>query len=308
MIILNHIRLNKGKINSNWASGFFPDKMITVKHHDFQNIDCIIQFNIYNPYITIKATPFFKLALAAKKPTLVVEEGAFRNYPQYKRIGWNSYKNGIGNFNNDSVDDTRWKLFQQNTRIKIQNWNSPGGSILIMGQLEFDSALIELYDAGYRSFDQWIEEQIKTIRIYTDRPIIVRPHPLGSSVLFKDEARLNTQYKNISVSKNYSSNTTLSGGIGLQEDLKKSYCVITYNSNSVVEAVEKGIPVFTLSSTSSAYDIGHKDLSKIESLDYNIDISTWCNRIAYTVWNDEEIADGSMWRHLRDTIINEQDK
>lgn len=302
MIILNHLKLNKGKIPQEWNIGFNPDKFITSKNYNFEDADCIIQFNIYNPYINIKATPYLKKVSQLNKPILVVEEGAFRNYPQYKRIGWNSYKNGIGNFNNNNVDDSRWKLFQQNTRIKIQSWNSPGSSILIMGQLEFDSALIELYDAGYRSFDQWIEEQIKTIRIYTDRPIIVRPHPLGSSILFKDEARLNAQYKNISVSKNYSSNTTLSGGIGLQEDLKNSYCVITYNSNSVVEAIEKGIPVFTLSSTSSAYDIGHKDLTQIENLNYFIDISTWCNRIAYTVWNNDEITNGSMWRHLREIL------
>lgn len=78
--------------------------------------------------------------------------------------------------------------------------------------------------------------------------------------------------------------------------------MVTYSSNSAVEAAEKGIPIFTLSSTSSAYDIGHKDLSKIESLDYNIDISTWCNKIAYTIWSNEEVADGAMWSHLKEVL------
>lgn len=302
MLIFNTKKLNKGKILESWAPGFLPDNLMTSNKYMLDNIDIYVQFNIYNPYLNNKLNPIYKFILDSNKPFLVCEEGALRQLPKYRRWGWTSYKNGIGNFNNENVDDSRWNRLQQQTGIKFLDWNSPGDNILIMGQLDFDSALIELYDAGYKSFDQWIEKQIKTIRIYTDRSIIVRPHPLGSSTLFKDEARLNTQYKNVSVSKNYNSSSTLSGGIGLQKDLKNSYCAITYNSNSAVEAIEKGIPVFTLSSTSSAYDIGHKDLSKIESLDYNIDISTWCNRIAYTVWNEEEIANGSMWGHLREIL------
>jgi hypothetical protein len=302
MIILNHLKLNKGKIPQDWDIGFRPDKLITSRNYNFEDADCIVQFNIYNPYINIKATPYLKKVSELNKPVLVVEEGAFRNYPQYKRIGWNSYKNGIGNFNNNNVDSKRWNLFQQNTGIKILDWNSPGDSILIMGQLEKDSALIEMYEAGYDSFDSYIIEQIKIIRQYTDRPVVVRPHPVGAKTFYALEEKLNNAYKNISVSKNYNSTTTLNGGKGLAEDLKNAYCVITYSSNSVVEAVEKGIPIFTLSSTSSAYDIGHKDLSKIESLDYNIDISTWCNKIAYTIWNDTEVKSGNMWNHLKEVL------
>lgn len=303
MIILNHLRLNKGKIPHSWNVGFHPDTFITSKNYNFDDADCIVQFNLYNPYRDIKATPYLKLVSEMNKPVLVVEEGAFRQLSQYKRIGWNNYKNGLGNFNNDNVDSSRWHKFVKENNFSIKEWNSPGHAILIMGQLEYDSALIEMYDSGYSSFDDYIVEQIKLIRQYTDRPIIVRPHPLGSKTFYKLEESLNNTYKNISVSKNYSSTTTLNGGPGLEEDLKNAYCVVTYNSNSAVEAVEKGIPVFTLSSTSSAYDIGHKDLSKIESLDYNIDISSWCNKIAYTVWNEDEIKNGSMWSHLRIVLI-----
>jgi len=302
MIIFNTKKLNKGKILEGWAKGFSPDTLMTSNRYTSANIDVYVQFNIYNPYLNNKLNPIYKFILDSNKPFLVCEEGAVRQLPNYKRWGWTSYKNGIGNFNNNNVDDYRWNKIQKDTGISFADWNSPGDSILIMGQLEKDSALIEMYNAGYNSFDSYIIEQIKIIRRYTDRPIVVRPHPVGAKTFYALEENLNNAYKNISVSKNYNSTTTLNGGKGLEEDLNNAYCVVTYSSNSAVEAVEKGIPIFTLSSTSSAYDIGHKDLSKIESLDYNIDISTWFNKIAYTIWNNEEITNGLMWSHLKEVL------
>jgi len=39
--------------------------------------------------------------------------------------------------------------------------------------------------------------------------------------------------------------------------------------------------------------------TQIENLDYNIDMSNWCNMISYTIWNNEEVLNGDMWQHLR---------
>lgn len=284
------------------ASG---DKFILTNFNKGQfveSVDCFVQFNIFNPYFKYKNKSIpnsYKFILNSKKPFLVCEEGAIRSLSNYKRWGWTSYKNKIGKFNNNNVSSDRWDKIQQLTNIRFLNWNSPGDNILIMGQLERDSALIEMYDAGYKTFDEYIIKQIKIIRHYTDRPIVIRSHPLGVKRFYELEEDLNNQYKNIKVSKNYNSETKLNGGKGLEEDLTRSYCVITYNSNSAVEAVEKGIPIFTLNSTSAAYEIGHKDLSQIENLNYDVDTSAWCNKIAYTIWNEDEVADGSMWRHLR---------
>jgi len=280
------------------------DKYIATKYVEDKeyNTNCFVQFNIYNPYLKYnrqEKADAYKHVLNTQLPFLVCEEGAMRQLPNYRRWGWTSYKNGIGEFNNNHVDNSRWLKIKKENNLNFINWNSPGDNILIMGQLEGDSALIEMYNAGYKSFDNYIIDQIKEIRKYTDRNIVIRPHPLGTTKLYKEEKLINDIYKNVSISKNFNSTTTLNGGTGLQEDFKNAYCVVTFSSNSCVEAIEKGIPIFTLSSTSSAYDIGHKCLSKIEQLDYNIDISTWCNMISYTIWNNEEVANGDMWQHLR---------
>lgn len=305
MIITGFKQIVKNKIEQ-FESGvrrhkdsYTSTKYVVDKNY---NTDCFVQFNIYNPYLTYNRQDkidAYKYVLSTNLPFLVCEEGAMRQLPTYKRWGWTSYKNGIGKFNNTNVDDSRWLKIQKENNLNFADWNSPGDNILIMGQLEGDSALIEMYDAGYKSFDDYIVDQIKEIRKYTERPIVVRLHPLGSKALYNKEEYLNNTYKNISMSKNYNSTTTLNGGLGLKEDFDNAYCVVTYSSNSCVEAVEKGIPIFTLSSTSSAYDIGHKCFSQIENLDYNIQINTWCNKIAYTIWNNEEIANGTMWEHLR---------
>jgi hypothetical protein len=305
MIITGFKQIVKNKIEQ-FESGVrrHKDTYISTKYFANReyNTDCFVQFNIYNPYLTYNRqdkVDAYNYVLKTQLPFLVCEEGAMRQLPNYKRWGWTSYKNGIGNFNNDNVDNSRWLKIQKETGIKFAEWNSPGDNILIMGQLEGDSALIEMYDAGYKTFNDYIIDQIKKIRKYTDRPIVIRPHPLGAKTLYNKEVDLNKAYKNISISKNYNSTTTINGGAGLQEDFKNAYCVVTYSSNSCVEAVENGIPIFTLSNTSSAYDIGHKCFSQIENLDYSIEISTWCNKIAYTIWNSKEILNGDMWEHLR---------
>jgi hypothetical protein len=106
---------------------------------------------------------------------------------------------------------------------------------------------------------------------------------------------------NVSISENFSVDEAnqVFGGEGLFKDLKKAHAVITYNSNSIVEAICDGVPVFALDQGSVAYDIAHKDLSLIENLDRSIDISNWCSRVAYTMWNNKEIERGETWAHLK---------
>ena len=233
MIVTGFKQNIKNKIG-NFKAGLelHGDTYIYKKYHAYNEYtsDCFVQFNVFNPYLTYNnplKSELYQYILKSNKPFLVCEEGAIRQLPNYKRWGWTSYKNGIGNFNNNNVDSTRWRTLQSTTGIEFSNWNSPGDNILIMGQLEGDSALIELYDLGYKSFDDYIIEQIEIIRQYTDRPIVVRPHPVGAKTFYNLEKDLNTKYKNIKVSRNYNSTTTLNGGRGLTEDLKTAYCVIT---------------------------------------------------------------------------------
>lgn len=273
--------------------------------NNFENADVFVQFNIFNPYLKynrlIKKYAY-EYILNSNKPFLVCEEGTFRQFPNYKRFGWYNYKNVLGTFLNEDVDESRWNVFKKKNNLEIKEWKSQGDYILIMAQIEYDSALIEMYDQGYKSFFEYLKSVIKEIKKHTDRPILVRPHPKDN---VKDFSFLENLL-NVEISQNFSitDEFTKNGGAGLQKDFDRAYCVVTFNSNSSVEAVCNGLPVFSLDKTSPTYEISHTRLSDIENIKYDIDIKEWCNKIAYTVWNEEEITNGTMWSHLRN--INEQ--
>ena len=269
--------------------------------------DCFYQTNLLKPkfmhgkrYINQGAK--YEYILKSKKPFLVSESEPFREYGGWLRYGWTSYGWGDGNFNNANVGSERWNKFESKTGIKIKDWHSPGDAILIMGQKEGDSALVRLYEQGYTSFYDWVDYIIKEIRKYTDRPIVVRPHPRGASKGMKRFTSNTSQYKNVSVSVNQTRGGN-QGGIGLDQDLANAYCVVTFNSLSAVEAVTRGIPVYALDYGSMVWPIAHKDFSQIENLDYNISLQDWKNKIAYTMWNKHEVKRGDMWAHLKTYIL-----
>ena len=243
---------------------------------------------------------------AAGKPYIVSESEPFREHPGWLRFGWNSYRWNDANWNNDNVGPERWNRFENMTGIKFKDWHSPGGNILIMGQKEGDSSLVNIYKAGYASVYDWIAEQCKTIRKYTDRPIVIRPHPrnLDRGAKIVTQLLKKTNLTNITMSPNLTRGGS-QGGEGLDKDLNNAYCVVTYNSLSGVEAVVKGIPVFALDGGSMAWPVAHTDLSKIESLNYNIDLQDWKNKIAYSMWNKKDVQTGECWSHLKQVYFKD---
>ena len=269
------------------------------------NADCFLQFNILNPYRENRRdrVAAYRYIINSGKPYLVWEEGNFRQIPQYKKFGWWSYLRS-GRFNNTIVDVDRWQKIQRNTGIAVEPWAKHGDEIVIMGQLDGDSALMSLYDLGYFTFQQWVEEAIESIRQNSDRTICIRPHPLDKRSYLKNESELRKKYKNVYVSQNYSSTTTLNGGSGLQQDLDKAWCVITYTSNSAIEAVCKGVPVFAMSVESAAWDVAHHSFDDVENLSYSKDVDQWLHQIAYTIWTAEEISKGETWAHLKPVYFN----
>lgn len=261
-----------------------------------ESADAFVQTNMLKPKFTIKnkLSPY-EYILKSGKPFLVNESPSFRRVEKklvYKRYGWYSYKWTDGIFGHLNSPSDRWQKFQKATGINIKDWNSPGDSIIFMGQKEGDSSLLDLYK-DYDSFYDWAGEKISEIRRYSDRPIVLRPHPRNFNHGRKLAKKLKVEYKNVSISEDPI----------IENDFAKAYCIVTYNSLSAVEAVCDGIPTFTLDNGSMAWPIGHKDLSQIEKLNYDIDRTQWCYDIAYTQWNNKECKTGEAWAHLKPLIF-----
>jgi hypothetical protein len=53
------------------------------------------------------------------------------------------------------------------------------------------------------------------------------------------------------------------------------------------------------------WPIAHKDISQIENLNYNIDITQWKYDVAYTQWDRMENKTGESWAHLKPLFFEE---
>jgi hypothetical protein len=277
------------------------DEYVYVLDKDFDptvdyNGDCYHQTNLLKPkFLSDENSSYgnkYHYILDQKKPILISESRVFREYEGYKRFGWNDY-GWCGEFNNSNVGPERWNAFERKHNVKINDWKSTGDAIIIMGQKGGDSALTRMYKQGYSHQIRWVIDIVAEIRKYSDRKIIFRPHPRGRTSVNKL-----MKHKNLEISDNVMKGGN-QGGAGLDADLARAHCVITFNSLSGVEAATRGIPVFALDHGSMVWPIAHKDLSKIEDLNYDIDIQDWKNKVAYTFWNKEEVAAGEMWAHLK---------
>ena len=112
---------------------------------------------------------------------------------------------------------------------------------------------------GQESWPQRIEAEI---RKYTDRPIILRDRDAP-------------------------------GTIGAE--LGKAHCVVTYASNSVIDALLAGVPVFTLG-PSIARPMGHADVSLIESPLYPENREEFFRHVSYCQFTPKEFQDGTALR------------
>jgi len=216
------------------------------------------------------------------KPVVVIEVGGLK-----RNITWKIAINGINrdaDFANDVFDDKRWPLFG----ITMQPWRDTGNNIVILGQHDKSNQW-----QGKSPMPNWVEEQINEIRKYSQRPILVRPHPRN---LFKFDAK---KYENVFVGQPQMDSETYDD-TDFKKILKDAWTVINYSSNPAIESVINGVPVF-VSESSLCYDVGNKELSNIENPS-RPDRKNWANKMAYTEWTVQEIKEGLPWKRIRDRL------
>lgn len=77
----------------------------------------------------------------------------------------------------------------------------------------------------------------------------------------------------------------------LAEQLKDAWCLVTYASNTVIDALLAGVPVFTLG-PSIARPVGLSDVSRIESPHYPENREEFFRFMAYCQFTNHEFASG----------------
>ena len=182
---------------------------------------------------------------------------------------WKSYYRDEGHYNNklSLTDGINPRL---DSKIDIKDWRTKGEHILPVLQRPGDTSLRNPI-AKHGSYEGFISYTVNEIRNYTDRKIVVRPHP--SRRLWQLEIIEKCKLKGITISENISREGMLSGGNELYADFKDAWAVVGFNSNALTESVCEGIPTFSMCPSSMAWECSNKTLKLIEQLRCLIDNS-----------------------------------
>lgn len=216
---------------------------------------------------------------SAGKPVIVLEVGGLRRNESFK-IGINGV-NAKADFANETFDDKRWPLF----RHTLKPWKDTGNKIIVLGQHHTSEQW-----AGMPAMTKWFEKQIQEIRKHTDRAIEIRPHP-------RNPIGLDTKkYTNVAVKYPILDKSTIDD-TDFKIALRDAYAVVNHSSNPAMEAVINGVPVF-VSKDSLCHEVGNVTFENINN-PIKPDRQNWANKLSYTEWFAEEIAEGKPWKRIK---------
>ncbi len=129
---------------------------------------------------------------------------------------------------------------------------------------------------GMPSMNIWVEQTINEIRKYSDRKILIRPHPrspfsvkLPNTELITPK-QLKGTYDNFDIDYNF-------------------HCVVNHNSGPAVQAAINGSPVICSSSSLASELSG--SFANIENISLP-DREKWFLELTHTEWTVEEIRSG----------------
>lgn len=115
----------------------------------------------------------------------------------------------------------------------------------------------------FHATESWIADTIDALARVTDRQLVIRD---------KESKR------------------------SLQSDLDGAHVLVSHGSIAAVESVILGCPVFVHPDSAAAL-VGQTDLKKIDTPVYP-NRQPWLNALAYSQFNERELVDGTLWRHL----------
>jgi hypothetical protein len=144
--------------------------------------------------------------------------------------------------------------------VRVQPWRRGGGHVLVCPPGEVFCGLHGM-DA-----ESWLGGTLNKLAAHTDRPVQVRA---------KSEAR----HRPLSV------------------DLRDCWALVTFMSNTAVEAVLAGVPVFCTGQC-TGLTMGRGDLSKIEEPAKPEGRRQWAAVLADQQWTLEEMSRGMLWRDM----------
>lgn len=195
---------------------------------------------------------------------LVMERGFVGDRFAWTSLGWNGL-NGRATWPKAPNDPTR---FEKHFGHLVKEWSEREGYALIIGQVKGDAALSTV------NIDAWYYQAVNAMKA-RGYDVRFRPHPMAVK---RQQRTPNLDVKTI--------------GGSLQEAMGGAAVVVSYNSNSGVEATLAGLPVIACDHGAMAWPVC------AHGLDAELvrpDRSQWFSDIAWKQWSLSEIENGTAW-------------
>jgi hypothetical protein len=139
---------------------------------------------------------------------------------------------------------------------------------------------------GLPSTEIWIDKILKDIRNFSDRPVVIRPHPRSSIAVSRKDVRIEYPQK---IKNSYD-----------DFDINYDYhCLINHNSGPAIQAAINGIPIIC-DQSSLAFPISNQ-IKDIETA-FLPDRESWFLELCHTEWLIDEISKGVPFLRLMPEI------
>lgn len=145
--------------------------------------------------------------------------------------------------------------------LDIKPWRTEGKYILVTVQSDW------WYERHFTSKAQWLKEVLHALKVYTDIPVLVREKPRSQPDTY------------------------------IYDDIRHAWALITHSSNTAVQAVLEGVPIF-VTWPCAALAMGTLDLSLINDPLCPRGRYQWACNLADNQWSMKEIENGKCWKDL----------
>jgi hypothetical protein len=204
---------------------------------------------------------------AQNRPVIVVEVGALYRGNTWKIAVNNVTAEGYYGHNHNLDWDRPRKL---GISLAIQPTPSPEITVALQHTKSLQTVAVA-------DMTQWVHDTVTLLRHYTDRPIVVRPHPrcsipLPPGVIVQQPQKLANTYDSYDMHYN-------------------CHAVVNHNSGPGIQAAIAGVrPIVDQSSLAHPVSIAWTDIEK----PYLTDRDLWLTQICHTEYTTQEIRQG-LW-------------
>lgn len=289
LLVFNHDLNQELHLNSFYKGILKYKHDITLQHGFNLNLDIIYEYDIvvtcgFRPNIgkihdfCYKiGTPFIGLA-----DPFIKENSELPNCP------YSIARNGIigeGQYmpiSSTIIDESRWNNFG----LQLSPWklNKNGHIVVALGE-----------DIRSNLMMPWHLKIVSSLLDLTNKKIIIRTHPKW------DKRLIDPFYKLFEFMLNKYNNRLffiLGQDVLLDDHLDNCYAVVSYQSNTLVESVIKGIPILcgggneSISNTMGIHNV--RDINNIIMPNRE----RWCHWLAWCQWRPSEMETGKPWECL----------